>query len=49
MISVSWLKKRQPYWARLESLLGEVTAVLDDHGGGLEVSYLTSLCLARAG
>jgi uncharacterized membrane protein SpoIIM required for sporulation len=24
MISVSWLKKRQPYWARLESLLGEV-------------------------
>jgi uncharacterized membrane protein SpoIIM required for sporulation len=24
MISVSWLKKRQPYWARLESLLGEI-------------------------
>src|SRR2546429_8626127 len=24
MISVSWLKKRQPYWARLESLLGDV-------------------------
>jgi len=24
MISVSWLKKRQPYWARLDSLLGEV-------------------------
>jgi len=24
MISVSWLKKRQPYWTRLESLLGEV-------------------------
>jgi SAM-dependent methyltransferase len=32
-----------------ESLLGEVTAVLDDHGGGLEVIYLTWLCLARAG
>jgi uncharacterized membrane protein SpoIIM required for sporulation len=25
MISVSWLKKRQPYWARLESLLGDIT------------------------
>ncbi|MFZ0481505.1 MAG: stage II sporulation protein M [Terriglobales bacterium] len=24
MISVSWLKKRQPYWARLESLLGDI-------------------------
>ena len=24
MISVSWLKKRQPYWTRLDSLLGEV-------------------------
>lgn len=24
MISVSWLKKRQPYWARLESLLAEI-------------------------
>jgi uncharacterized membrane protein SpoIIM required for sporulation len=24
MISVSWLKKRQPYWARLESLLVEI-------------------------
>lgn len=24
MISVSWLKKRQPYWARLESLLGAI-------------------------
>ena len=24
MISVSWLKKRQPYWSRLDSLLGEV-------------------------
>jgi len=24
MISVSWLKKRQPYWSRLESLLGEI-------------------------
>src|ERR1700730_15686911 len=23
MISISWLNKRQPYWARLESLLGE--------------------------
>ncbi|HXC00748.1 MAG TPA: stage II sporulation protein M [Terriglobales bacterium] len=24
MISVAWLKKRQPYWARLESLLGDI-------------------------
>ena len=24
MITVSWLKKRQPYWVRLESLLGDV-------------------------
>jgi uncharacterized membrane protein SpoIIM required for sporulation len=24
MISVSWLKRRQPYWSRLESLLGEI-------------------------
>jgi uncharacterized membrane protein SpoIIM required for sporulation len=24
MISVSWLKKRQAYWARLDSLLGEI-------------------------
>ncbi|MGH9530042.1 MAG: stage II sporulation protein M [Terriglobales bacterium] len=24
MISVSWLKKRQPFWARLESLLGDI-------------------------
>ena len=24
MISVSWLKKRQPYWARLESLLADI-------------------------
>jgi uncharacterized membrane protein SpoIIM required for sporulation len=24
MISVSWLKRRQPYWARLESLLGDI-------------------------
>lgn len=24
MISVSWLNKRQPYWGRLESLLGQV-------------------------
>jgi uncharacterized membrane protein SpoIIM required for sporulation len=24
MISVSWLKKRQPYWTRLETLLGDV-------------------------
>jgi uncharacterized membrane protein SpoIIM required for sporulation len=24
MISVSWLKKRQPYWARLESLLTDI-------------------------
>jgi uncharacterized membrane protein SpoIIM required for sporulation len=25
MISVSWLKKRQPYWARLESLVEDIT------------------------
>jgi len=24
MISVSWLKRRQPYWTRLESLLGDI-------------------------
>jgi uncharacterized membrane protein SpoIIM required for sporulation len=28
MISVSWLKKRQPYWARLESLLADI----EQHG-----------------
>ncbi len=28
MISVAWLKKRQPYWARLESLLGDI----EQHG-----------------
>ena len=28
MISVSWLKKRQPYWTRLETLL----AIVKEHG-----------------